>query len=266
MSKELSRPAQVQSIMSALKKAKPAFESVLKNTNTLKFDRLLTVVQNELKRCPKLSECTISSLGNAVMLAAEMGLEPDSRVGYFYIIPYKTTATIIVGYKGLIELAMRSPHVKSLYAQEVYEGDRFEVLLGSDKKVIHVPNYTYNEQEQRKLIAVYAIATMENGDQEIEIMGKHEVDQIRSRSKSSNNGPWVTDYGAMARKTVIRRICKYLPMSFDASKAASIEEAIEVGAASMSDFGDFEEYIDNETGEIVKDKNTSEDLKNKLKS
>lgn len=225
--------------MMSLEKAKDRIEIQLPKNIHFDADRLLAVMKSEFTRCPKLLECTTQSLGGAVMLAARLGLEPDSALGHFYIIPYGKTAQVIIGYRGMLELAMRSPDVRSVYAQEVYAGDTFDVLLGTDKKIVHVPDLSAAKKD---LIAVYAVAEYVNGTQEVEVMSRYDVDQIKNRSKSSKSGPWVTDYGAMARKTVLRRICKLIPRAIDAQRAAAIEEAIEVGAQDAASFIEGEEF------------------------
>jgi recombination protein RecT len=71
---------------------------------------------------------------------------------------------------------------------------------------------------------VYAVAKLKDGACQFEVMGKNDVDAIRGRSKSANSGPWVTDYDQMAKKTVIRRLIKYLPISIEAARAVAIED------------------------------------------
>jgi recombination protein RecT len=66
-------------------------------------------------------------------------------------------------------------------------------------------------------------------------MWRHEVDAIKKRSKASQYGPWVSDYPEMARKTVVRRLSKYLPMSVDLAKAFDHEDAQESGTLSAID-------------------------------
>ena len=225
----------LQTITNMLAKSKPRIEVQLPRGAYFDADRLLAVMTGELIKCPKLLDCTPQSIGGAVMLASRLGLEPDSALGHFYIIPYGKMAQVIIGYRGMLELAMRSPDVKSVYAQEVYAGDTFSVLLGTEKRITHIPSL---EGGKRDLVAVYAVAEYMNGSKEMEVMSKHDVDRIRSSSKSGNSAPWSAHYGAMARKTVLRRICKLIPRAIDAQRAAAIEEAIEVGASEASDFMD----------------------------
>ena len=251
-----------------LKKGKDKIAKVLANSSYFDVNRLLTVMESEFRRCPKLLDCSSESIGGAVMLAARLGLEPDQQLGHFYMIPFKTTLQIIIGYKGLLELALRSPNIKSIYAHEVYDGDKFDVLLGTEKRITHIPNYI--DPGPRELIAVYAIAEYTSGVKEIEVMSRHEIDAIRARSKASGSGPWVSDPGAMARKTVLRRICKYIPSAIDAQKAIAAEDSIDT-AGNLDQF--WEGEVDMDTGEILNIANDSQssnnvasDLTQKLKN
>lgn len=247
-----------------LVKAKPKIELSLPKDSYFSADRLLQVMSSEFHKCPKLLDCSAASLGGAVMLAARLGLEPDSALGHFYILPYGKTAQVIIGYRGMLELALRSPLVKSLYAQEVYANDTFDIVLGSEKHIRHVP---FLGESRGELVAVYAIATLECGEQEIEVMSRAEIDHIKKKSRSGGSGPWVSEYSSMARKSVLRRICKYIPRAIDLQRAASTEESLDVGSSDTKDFVDAEDFgtVDTETGEITpKEKCTVTDLKETL--
>ena len=130
----------------------------------------------------------------------------------------------------MIDLARRSGQIQSLNAVAVYEGDEFECTLGLNPDIKHRPNWeNANREDPRKMIFVYAVAKLKDGGVQFEVMSRKEVDAIRSRSRSSGSGPWVTDYVAMSLKTVIRRLFKYLPVSIEMQKAVVIDEQTESG-------------------------------------
>lgn len=228
-----------RAVQQDLVKLKPRIEVSLPKNSRMDANRLLAMVSAEMRRCPKIVECTKESIQAAVSLAARLMLEPDSALGYFYLIPYKQNLQVIIGYKGMLELAMRSPTLKSIYAQEVYEADEFSVLLGTEKTIHHRPAMS----ARGKIVAVYSVAEYTTGAKEIEFMTKEEVDAIRKRSKSSGDGPWVTDYASMARKTVLRRMTKYIPRAIDAHVAIAADEACERGDL-------LNDYIDVDCGEL----------------
>ncbi len=239
----------LRTVTQELTKLKPRFDVCFPKNSRLDSNRLIAMVCAEMRRCPKILDCDKESIQAAVGLAARLMLEPDSALGYFYLIPYGKTLQVIIGYKGLLELAMRSPNLSSLYAQEVYEKDDFNILLGTDKSIHHRPFVG----ERGKVVGVYAIAEYNTGAKEIEFMSKEEVDEIRKRSKSGGSGPWVTDYASMARKTVLRRMTKYIPRAIDAHMAIAVDEACERGDL-VSDYIDVEcETVDTQTGEITQE-------------
>lgn len=201
------QPDPLATIGQVLKTYQPSFAKLL--PQHLSAERMFRVAMACIRTTPKLQQCSPTSLVSALMVASELGLEPGGARGLLYLVPYGTVATPIVGYRGLIQLARNSGDLANVEARVVYERDKFEVEFGLEPKLLHKPALTDPGKER----AVYAIATMKDGSKQIEVMSVAEVDAIRARSRSGNNGPWSTDYGEMAKKTVVRRLMKYLPLS-----------------------------------------------------
>jgi recombination protein RecT len=111
----------------------------------------------------------------------------------------------------MVELAMRSGALSTIYAEPVYESDKWEYQRGTDPKLIHVP--AVFSSDRGKLLGVYAFAKFKDGADASTVMSKADIDGIKNRSRASGSGPWVTDYVEMAKKTVLRRLCKTLPLS-----------------------------------------------------
>jgi len=169
-------------------------------------DRFVRVAMTALTRNPKLMQCTPASLMGCLLEAAQMGLEVDGRRAH--LIPYGKVCTLIVDYKGLAELAMRSGLVSHIHADIVCYEDEFDENMG------RVTKHKINRKAVRgDMYAAYSHVVMKDGTESFQIMSKDEVDGIRKRSKAANNGPWVTDYNEMAKKTVFRRHAKWLPLS-----------------------------------------------------
>lgn len=195
-------------------------------------ERLFQLALSTINQTPKLAECSSATILSCVMKCSALGLEPSAvdGLGRAYILPFynnksrQMEATLIIGYKGLIDLVRNSGQLKSIHAQAVYEGDSFDYW--EDESGQHFkfrPNRSV-EHKPENLTDVYMTATLQDGGFVFEHMTKAEVDAIRKRSKSPNNGPWVTDYEAMALKTVIRRASRYLPMSTEAKSAVASDE------------------------------------------
>jgi recombination protein RecT len=197
----------------------------------LNADRLMKVALNCVAKTPLLQQCSVSSILQCVFTAAELGLEPGGALGHAYLVPFKQTATLIIGYRGFIQLMRNSRQLSSIRAVVVHDKDVFKMREGIEQSIKHEP---FLDGDPGALKYVYCVAKLKDGSVQIEVMTKAQVDAIRGRSRSSGSGPWVTDYEEMAKKTVVRRIAKYLPLS------AEVEKAVE------HDNGD---YVD---GEVLK--------------
>lgn len=211
-------------------------------------NRFARVALTTFQQVPALLDCTPASLLGAMMQAAAWGLELDPVLGMAYLVPYREKAQLIIGYQGLIELARRSGEVRNVIPRAVHERDHFRYSFGLDETLDHTP---CEDTDPGKLIAVYAIAYLHDGAikkargvpwKVFDVMTLAEVEQHRERSMAKNSGPWKTDYEAMAKKTVIRRLCKYLPKSTDLSRALYIDEQADRAEQDLSigevlDFG-----------------------------
>lgn len=175
-------------------------------------ERLIKVVMTAALKSPQLYDCSRESIMQSVMLAAQLGLDCGGALGSAYLVPYKTTCQLIIGYRGMIDLARRSGQIESINARAVFKGDEFVYEFGLNDNLRHVPMV---EPSAQGLTHVYCVAKFKDGGYHLEVMTRKEVDAIRQRSKASGSGPWVTDYVEMAKKTVIRRAFKYLPMSVE---------------------------------------------------
>jgi recombination protein RecT len=221
-------------------------------------EHLSRTALTEIRKNPELGKCDAISLFGAIIQCAQLGLEPGSVLGHAYLLPFRNTkenrtdVQFIVGYRGMIDLARRSGQIVSLQAHSVYEGDKFDFAYGLDEKLEHVP--TSDIDNRGEMIAVYAVAKLQGGGYQIEVMWKKEVDLIRAQSKAGNFGPWKTHYEEMAKKTVIRRLFKYLPVSVEVQTAATLDERAESGISQDNHFIIDEEIIiehapSQETGE-----------------
>lgn len=190
--------------------------------------RLFNIVLANVTRTPALQDCTLESIFRATLQAAELGLEPGSAVGEAYLVPFGKDCTLIPGYRGLITLAFRSGHVRSVAAHVVYQSDKFEFELGLEPKLRHVPSWD-GARDPKNITFAYCIVHLKDGGVLYDVMTRGEVDAIRKRSRAGNSGPWVTDYAEMARKTITRRCLKYAPMSVEMSKALAADLAAEQG-------------------------------------
>jgi len=225
------------------------------STRWLSADQLKTQAMIAVARNPKLLNCTQFSFLESVVRAAELGLRFAGAGGEAYLIPYKTKCTLIIGYRGLCAMARRTGKVIRLEARCVHEKDVFKIEYGNSQQLIHRPHLGTDRGE---IICCYAISELRGGSVQLEIMTRVQIDQIRKRSRAANDGPWVSDYEEMARKTVLRRLCKYLPFptAFEDALAAEEPAMTEDRSRKQVEAQDvIPENVDFETGEIVDDAN-----------
>lgn len=192
----------------------------------LNKDRLLRVMITAIAANPKLLGCTVPSLLGSLMQLSTLGLEPNTVLGHAYLIPFRnnkrnvTEVQLIIGYKGLIDLARRSGNIVSIAAHEVCERDMFEFEYGLDEKLRHIPA----GGDRGKVTHFYAVAKLEGGGYAFEVMTAADVEKIRDGSQGRNNDVWKTNFVEMGRKTLIRRISKYLPLTIELASAVALDE------------------------------------------
>lgn len=208
----------------------------------MSLERVFRIVSSACVAVPRLKECTPASMLGAVMTSLQLGLEPAGPLGHAYLVPFQRSKKVgdewqrwyevqlILGYRGLVKLARDSGEVATVEARCVHANDLFRLEYGLHPALEHTP--TING-DPGKLIAVYAIARFtggSGGDVQFEVMSAAQVEGIRNRSKvKSEQGPWTTDYEEMARKTVVRRLAKMLPLSIKAADAIAQDDAAEFG-------------------------------------
>lgn len=209
-------------------------------------DRLTRIVMTECRKAPALLKCAPESFYGAVLQCAALGLEPGSALGHCYLLPFgngkdksgRPNAQLIIGYRGMIDLARRSGQIVSLSAYCVHEQDTFNYKLGLDPDIEHIPA---SVADRGKVTHVYAVAKLKGGGIQFEVMSRAEIEKVRSTSKAGNSGPWASHWDEMAKKTVIRRLFKYLPVSIEAVRAVEIDEKTDRGEATTDqDFLDAE--------------------------
>lgn len=238
----------------------------------LNAERLLKVAQIAATTTPALAKCDVPSLIGAIGQCAQMGLEPNTVLGHAYLLPFNTkrkdangnekwvnSVQVIIGYKGLIDLARRSGQIVSIAAHEVCQNDKFELVYGLDEKLNHTPAMG----DRGEVIGFYAIAKLKDGGYAFEFMSRLQVEEIKAAGERKNkreSSVWKDHFVEMGRKTVIRRLAKYLPLSVEFQTAAAIDGMAEAGKDQHLDAidGDFsivpddapESEFDHETGEI----------------
>ena len=197
--------------------------------------RFVRMAVTAIQTNPALAHADRPSLMSSCMKAAQDGLVLDGREAALVIYKSKVkgrngaadTWEDKVQYMpmvaGIMKKARNSGEISSLTAHVVYEKDTFRYVLGDDERVEHIP---FLEGDRGKARAVYAIARLKDGGVQRDVMSASDVERIRGRSKAKDSGPWVTDWSEMARKTIIRRLSKYLPASTDKETGQNIIDIV----------------------------------------
>ena len=266
-SQEIQQHKQASGFEGLLKKSWPRISAVM--PKHMSSERMFQLAMSCYNQTPKLNQCSPQSVLSCLMKCSALGLEPSAvdGLGRAYILPFfnKNTgsyeATFLIGYKGEIDLARRSGQIKDISARVVREGDEFEYEYGLTECLRHVPST--EPVDGRPITHVYMVAHFKDGGHYIDVMSKEEVEEVRKRSKSPNNGPWKSDWPAMARKTVIRRAFPYLPVSVEAESAVAQDDTTPVayddeGIQLFPDSIEVPANVDPETGEINENNGVAE--------
>ena len=195
-------------------------------------EKFLRVVFVQMQKNPKLAECTQTSIYSSIMAAGERGLIPDGYHGH--LIPYmkrnretgrsSMECQFIPDYKGLILLARQSGEVSDIFPASIHENDDYTYELGFHRDFVHRPPL---KGDRGPIIAVYCVVELKDGTKTFGPgpMTVDEVERIRKRSKASQSGPWVTDWEAMAWKTVIKRTLKFVSQSPELREIIELDDS-----------------------------------------
>ena len=199
----------------------------------ISVDRMLTIAQTAATTTPQLLDCYTPSLFGAMIKCTQLGLEPNNALGQAYLIPFKnkkqnrTDCQLVIGYRGMLELARRSGNVISFTAGHVCLGDEFEWEFGLQEKLRHKPT----SGDRGPLSHFYAYAKLKGEGYQFlvwtaEDMIKHMKTHTQSRGEY---GPWKDNFIAMGEKTMARALFKWLPVSIEMAEAAHIDAGADAG-------------------------------------
>lgn len=217
---------------------RPQFQVAL--PKQIPVERFERVVMTAVNMNPTLAAADRRTLFNSCMKCATDGLLPDGREAALVVFGRDVVYMPMVF--GIIKKLRQSGEIAAISARIVYEKEaeagRFQFIISDgEERLTHEPILI---GERGKPVAVYATARFKDGTVQNEPLSYADVEKVRSASRSKNSGPWVGWWEEMARKTAIRRLSKYLPLSaedrrmldrdeepteFDAMKDAAIEHA-----------------------------------------
>ena len=217
-------------------------QSVLPNLlkkHNIDVSQFKQIVLSEIKKNAKLLEAFMSnpaSMFASILAGAEIGLIPSDMLGEFYLIPRKIdgkpSVTPLIGYKGLVNILLRSGEITRIHTEVVYEGEEFEPTYGLEPNIIHKPNFSLPRTSD-KIKFAYAVAKMKNGEYQFCVLSRLDIMNIQSLSKY-NNDLYFNDKKDpnkwMLRKIALVQLSKMLPKDFHGKKAVELDSRLEGGA------------------------------------
>ena len=228
-----------------------------------KKNRVYDILVREVSNNENIRNCTVVSIMRSAVEAVKLGLEFTGTLAQCYLVPFGKECTLIVSYRGLMQMMRDADStIVDIEAQCVHENDSLTV----DERTLH---HAYDLMGERgKTVGAYCRVTYEGGREKFEFMTRAQVEKIRAISKAKNASAWKDHWDEMARKTVVRRLAKYLKLRPEAEEVISrddertidvkqhddtergndgAESAVARAMANMKDG----ETVNMETGEVV---------------
>ena len=256
MSQTVSQAVATQSKSGALiQQYRDDFATVL--PSHVKPATWVRLAQGALRRDQNLQRAADNNPGSflsALLEAARLGLEPGTE--HYYLVPFGSEVTGIVGYQGEIELMYRAGAVTSIKAELVHAHDTFRYEPGSMDKPDHRPDWF---GDRGPIVGAYAYADMVGGaTSRVIVMNKDQIEEVRKASPSGrkSGSPWDKWWDRMALKTVLHQLAKFVPTSAE-YRREQLRAAVEVNSARPGMTGAYTggtsapEGVDADTGEVV---------------
>lgn len=193
---------------------------------TVKPDKLIRTAMTLVQTTPDLMDCSQASILAGIVKAAELNIELTGALGQAYLIPYRgkggAVANFQIGYRGLIELAYRSDKILRFDARVVYSKDKFSISYSDNPCFSHQP---YLGGDPGDIIGFYSSVFFKNNASDLEYMSLAQIIDHKERySKAGASSPWNTAFTEMAKKTVIKKLAKRLPLCTELHSAIDEDE------------------------------------------
>jgi recombination protein RecT len=231
-------PAKNDTVGALIQRLTPQLEKALPKHVTA--DRMARVALTAIRQNPKLQAADPMSLIASVMVAAQLGLEPNTPLGQCYLIPYndkrsgRVQAQFQLGYKGILDLSHRSGQYRRIAAYGVDAADEFDFAYGLEPFLTHVPA----RKPSGEVIYYYAAYELDNGGKDFRVWSKEKVEEhARKYSQAFRSGktdsPWSTAFDSMAKKTVLVDLLRYAPKSIEVQQGMGLADATALDGASL---------------------------------
>lgn len=227
-----------------------AMQSSIRNTlrDPARADRFTANLITMVSHTPKLAECDPKTVVSAALLGETLNLNPAPALGQYYVVPYAGKAQFILGYRGALQLAIRSGEFRRFNALAIKEGEYVSWNPLTEEFAANIIE-DEDERERRPICGFYAMFETVNGfrketywslervfnyaerfgngnfDRKVYAQFLKEVDKGASlQSLQKKYGPWYLHFETMACKSLIRQLLKFAPMSPDLQCATAHDE------------------------------------------
>ena len=243
--------------MANIVEKKPTVAQFLGSTNVKKYvegvlkeraGQFVTSLVSMANLTPGLKNCEPESLMYCGLKAASLNLPLDNNLGFAYAVPYGKEAQFQIGYKGLVQLGQRTGQYKSMNVINVHQGE----LITWDPFTEELELNIVQDQGARANLPITgyaAVFTLLNGFKKVSYWPIERVEDHAERfSKAYKNGPWKTDFNAMARKTVLKDMLSHWgPLSTEMAEAVKFDQSV---VKHTEDGAEYPDYVD---GGLVED-------------
>jgi recombination protein RecT len=239
----------------------------MNGSRNLTPEKLKSTLIQAAVRQPQIWDCTQQSIFETVLLAARLDVDPSGHHNGAHFVPFWDTTKgvrelkLMLGYNAMIDLATRDKRITSFTTGVIYDDEEHEIVRGTCPRIHHVPS-TRDRKTDEPIKWAYAIAWFPTGQFEMEVMSLAEVQAIRKKSKQSDGAPWKYAFPEMAKKTVLRRLIKRLPLNPNA--AIAIEQSDEADGFEFAGRRPVaneaaEKFLDSLPGRDAQDKPANQD-------
>lgn len=230
---------------------KKRFEEVLGERSQQFTTSILSLYNSDTN----LQKCEPMSIISSAMVAASLDLPVNKSLGYAWIIPYGNKAQFQLGYKGYIQLALRTGQYKHINVIEIYEGELQKWDRLTEELIID-----YEKRKSDNVVGYAAYFELINGFKKTVYWTKEEVERHRQRFSKSDFG-WKNDWDAMAKKTVLKNmLSKWGILSVELQKAFIQDNENDEAEQPEPIQLDEENVIDYEENQLAQDtENQKED-------
>lgn len=206
----------------------------------ISFDTFKAAAMTGINKNPDLITAEHASLFDALSQSCRDGLLPDGREGALVIhstnvakrgMPANWVNKVawMPMVKGVLKKIRSAPGVASVHDGVVYKNDEFDFWIDDEgPHVKHRPSWDQSDKQDKDIIAVYALVRLTNGESQVEVVGRGDLNKMKQASKSgkNDNGPWSTWYAQMAKKGAWHRLAPKLPLPDDVMAVINRDEAL----------------------------------------